>query len=98
MTAAVVEFDALSDSVRSAAENEDFRRFGRSRFVFALVGGVIVRRNSFVLAGARVDQFADGVDALIQAAASNVFFRNAEDFRQTVVGKAHLFRFEHFRR
>src|SRR5205823_12627896 len=54
--AAVVELDSLADPVWPGAEDDGPRlRAARRRLVGFAVGGVVVRRRSLDLAGARVD-------------------------------------------
>ena len=64
VAAAIIEFDALADAIRPAAENDDplaaFRLGGH--FVFVLVRRVVVRRVGFELGGAGIDRLERGDD------------------------------------
>ena len=75
MNTAVIEFDALTDAIRAAAENHHFLRGVAFDFVVAaIVGGIIIRGVSLELRRAGVheaiarhetDAFALGADGVL---------------------------------
>src|SRR5207253_1377910 len=68
VAAAIVELDALADTIGSTAENDDLARLGGSTFARGsctngvLVGTVHVRRERQEFSGTAVDAFEHGVD------------------------------------
>jgi hypothetical protein len=89
--AAVVELDALADSVRSAAEDDDFLFVGRACFVFVAVGGVEVGGVGFEFGGAGIDEAVGGDDAFGFAFGADVVFVDAACFGELAVGEAEFF-------
>ena len=83
--AAVVEFDALADAVRSAAQDEDFFPSRVAGFVFVPVGGVEVGGVSLEFRGAGVHQAVAGNDALFAAFLPHGFFRSTARQRDLAV-------------
>ncbi len=63
VAAAVVKLNALADSVRPAAENQDFLFIRGRGFVFFFVGGVEIRRVAFKFRGAGVNEFVHRTNA-----------------------------------
>ena len=73
MAAAIIELNALTDAVGSAAEDDYFWGSGDARFIFSdalsiykvrfFIGAVVVRRGGFELCGAGVDELEDGLYA-----------------------------------
>ena len=73
LAAAIIELNALTDTVGSAAEDDHLGSSGDARFIFSdalsiykvrlFVGAVVVRRGGFELCGASVDEFEDGLHA-----------------------------------
>ena len=61
--AAVVELDALANTVRAAPEDHDFLAVVVAHFVLDAVGGVVVRREGLELGGAGVHEAVGGDDA-----------------------------------
>ena len=59
MHAAVVELDALPDTVRAAAQDHDLRPIRSDGFVFVFVSRIVVRSIRFELGGARIDGFVN---------------------------------------
>ena len=59
MHAAVVEFNALADAVRTAAKDHDFFPVSRLRFAFFVVSRIHVRRIGGEFAGAGIDALVD---------------------------------------
>ena len=75
--AAVVELDALADSVRTAAEDDDLLLVGLAGFVFVAVGRVEIRRVGFELGGAGIDEAVGRDDADGFAFGADVVFGGA---------------------
>ena len=88
MAAAVVEFDALADSVRATAENHDLLRVvGSGRFVLAVVGAVVV----VLVLHAAHRHCAPAFDhAEFGALLAHVLFADAENLRDVLVAEAVL--------
>ena len=86
MHAGVIEFDALADPVRTAAEHHDLAvRADRNLVRRAGVGRVIVIR---ILDAADRNQAERGGTAELKTALAHLFFRNAEEFREIFVREA----------
>ena len=91
--AAVVELDALADTVRAAAENHDFLFAARRHdFVFVAVAGVVVRREGLELRRARIHETIGRVDAPIFPVGPHGREVALEDVRELRVGETKLFR------
>ena len=56
VNAAIIEFNALADAVRAAAEDHDFPLVAVAPFVLIAIGGVVVGRVSFEFRRAGIDQ------------------------------------------
>ena len=63
VNAAIVKFNALTDSVRSAAEDDHLLAVRAHRLVFALVGGVVIGGLSRKFRSAGVDSLIDRPNA-----------------------------------
>ena len=73
LAAAIIELNALTDTVGSAAEDDHLGSSGDARFIFSdalsiykvrlFVGAVVVRRGGFELCGAGVDKLENGLHA-----------------------------------
>ena len=91
--AAVVELDALADTVRAAAENHDFLFAARRHdFVFVAVAGVVVRREGLELRRARIHETIGRVDAPIFPVSPHGREVALENVRELRVGETKLFR------
>ena len=91
MHTAVVELDALADSVWARAEDHD-AGFGPRANPLVLVGGVVVRRQGLELGGARVDRLERWGDTRGQSGPANLALLPAEQVGQLGIGEAQLFR------
>ena len=83
MYTAIVKFDTLTDTVRTAAEDHDLILVIADRtFVFAVIGGVIV---SIIFRSAYMNTFPRFFHALCDSRIADVFFRNSQDLSQIFV-------------
>ena len=88
MYAAVVEFDPLTDPVRTAAEDHDFRTVARRRaFVLHVVARKVI---GGVFRAADVNAFPGFGDAEAGAGGPDLRFRQAEQLCKVLVGKTVL--------
>ncbi len=80
VAAAIIELDALADSVGATTQNDDpFLVALGGDFGFGFVGAVVVRREGFEFSRTRVDTFVDRTDAHFQAFCSDLRFRFRRD-------------------
>jgi hypothetical protein len=84
----VVELDALTDAVRSRAEDDDLPAVGGADLVLPLVGGVVVRGVGLELGGAGVDRLEDRHLALGEAPGAHAARLRAGEPRDVGVGEA----------
>ena len=56
MNAAIIEFNALADAVRAAAQNHDLALVALAPFVLIAVRGVVIGRVSFEFRRARIHE------------------------------------------
>lgn len=83
MYAAVVKFNALSDTVRAAAKDHDLRLVGFDRvLVRCIVSGVIV---GVVLCTADMDAFPGFLCAKLYPAVPDVILRDFQDLAEILV-------------
>jgi hypothetical protein len=85
--AAEIEFDALSDAIRSGAEDEYLATVGRAHLVLFLVGGVVVRRIGFELRRARVHRLEGRQHIQLLAPCADDLLGRAELARDRGVGE-----------
>ena len=90
MDAAVVEFDALADPVRAAAEDHDLPAGRGDDLVLVAVGGVVVGRERLELGRTGVDQTVNGVDAGLLAMGAHGSKIGRQQVRELHVGVAGL--------
>ena len=92
MDTAVIEFDSLSDAVRSAAENHDLLFPVRlsAGLVDLAIGGIIVGSVCFKLRGAGIDKAVDRHDADLLSRLVDLHFRRMKKKRDLTVGIAHF--------
>src|SRR5581483_1475497 len=64
MAAAVIEFDALSDAVWPASQDEHLLSVGRRRLILFFIRRVQVRRVTFELRGAGIHKLINWADVL----------------------------------
>src|SRR5437667_320392 len=67
MTAAIIEFDSLSDAIRATAQNHDLGPRLGVGFVFVFVRGIQVRRERLEFRGAGIDAFENRSNAVARA-------------------------------
>ena len=95
MDAAVVELDALTDAVRTAAEHHDLPAVGGFGLALLLVGGVEVGGVGRKFGGAGVDALVDGTDAHRQAGGADLGLLRARQLGKASVGEALALEEEH---
>src|SRR4029453_4711776 len=83
--AAVVELDALTDAVRTPAQDDDLGLVRTTRLVLVFVGRVEVRSRGLELGRAGVDRLVDGDDAELPAAVPELELRRPEPAREPPV-------------
>ncbi len=89
MYAAVVEFNALADTVRAAAENHDFVTInGRVRFTLLFISGVHVGGVGGEFRRAGIHAFVDRMQVILLAQLADLRLTHTRQFRQTRIGKA----------
>src|ERR1700732_3397038 len=88
MDTAIIEFNSLPDAVRPAAENHDLAFAALAVLVLVAVGRIIVRRVSFELSGACIDQAVSGKYPRSFAFCAECFFRRPFWNRKLSVGKS----------
>ena len=104
VAAAVVEFDALADTVRSAAEDDDLLAVGRRAFVghlaceWRLVARIHIGGGGSELGGAGVDALVDRAHAERMAQRLDFGFGGIGKHREARVGEAHGFQRAHAER
>src|SRR5471030_1126053 len=86
--AAVVELDALADTVRTAAEDHDLVAARRCSFALFLVSRVEVSGVGGEFGRAGVNALVDREDFQLVTVATQVFLGHAQQLGQTHVGEA----------
>jgi len=92
MNTAIIEFDALTDSVRSAAEDDDLASIGWPRLTLVFVGRIEVRRMRLEFRAASVDSLVDGMDAQAPSLLANLGFGHAPECGDSRIRESQLFR------
>ena len=87
MHAAVVELDALADTVGPATEDHDLALVGGPGFALVLVRGIHVRGGRRELRGAGIDPLEHGTDAECATMSAHVRLGNADQLRDAAVGE-----------
>ncbi|MNU56136.1 hypothetical protein D3C71_452240 [compost metagenome] len=87
MHAAVVEFDALADTVRAAAQHHDLLAIGGRGFALFFVRGVHVSGAGGEFGGARVDALVDRTHVQLVAQLADFGFRGVQQEGQAAVGE-----------
>ncbi|OPY04519.1 MAG: hypothetical protein A4E66_02582 [Syntrophus sp. PtaB.Bin001] len=87
MDTAVIELDALPDSVGTAADDQHPGFFRRPRLAFFLICRIVIGGVGFKLGGAGVDQLIDRQQVFGKTAAAELAFRNFPEFSQPPVRK-----------
>ncbi len=95
MYAAVVELDALADTVWPAAQDNDLVAARRRGFALFLVSGVQVRGVSGELGRAGVNALVDREDFQLVAVGAQVLLGHTQQLGQTLVGEAFALEAEH---
>src|SRR5262245_40144086 len=90
MYAAIVEFDALSDPVRSAAQHDDLFLVADLGLAFFIVGRVEIGSLGGKFCGAAVDALIDGAKMQRTAFFTHCLLCGVEERRQPAVSKALL--------
>ncbi|MNU91376.1 hypothetical protein D3C71_812600 [compost metagenome] len=88
MHAAVVELDALTDTVRAATDDHDLVAIGRGRFALLVIAGVHVSGVGGELGGAGIDPLVDREDVVAGTGLAHLALGHAEDLGETCVGEA----------
>src|SRR5207248_727213 len=88
MAAAIIEFNSLSDTIRPAAENHDFRPCLGVRLVFVFVCGIKVGRKRFKLRGASIHTLKNRCYAIPRALQTHRSRSCSPDLRQLLVAGA----------
>ena len=92
MNTAVIEFDPLTDPVRTAAQNHDFFLFGPLNFVFAIVGRIVIRRVGRKLCSAGINGLIHGqYTQCVTLRAHHILFES-ENMRYLAIAKSPFFR------
>src|SRR5690606_1698860 len=86
--AAVIELDALADTVRAAAEYHHFLSVGRLRLALFFVSRVHVSRRGRELGRAGIDTLIDRPDTELMATRANHRLVDANQRRQAGIGEA----------
>ncbi len=92
MHAAVVEFDALADPVRAAAQDDDFAFCRGSGLVLGFVGGIVVGRVGLEFGGAGIHELVDRQDVPVKTPFADSVLRCFPQFAQAAVGETPAFR------
>ena len=87
MDAAVVEFDALADAVRTAAQDHDFLLVGRIRLALFLVGRVHVSSVRGEFGGTGINALVDRTHAQLVAMLTHGGLCRVQQLGQTLVGE-----------
>ena len=95
MHAAVVEFDALPDAVRPAAQHDDLLAVGRLGLALFLVRGVHVRGVGREFRRAGIDPLVDRADSMGMARGADLTLRHVEEEREAPVREAHALQRPH---
>ncbi len=86
--AAVVELDALTDTVRAATDDHDLVAVGGVGLALLVIAGVHVGGVGGELGGAGIDPLVDREDVVAGAQFTHFTFGHTEDLGQTRVGEA----------
>src|SRR5690606_29619072 len=86
--AAVVELDALPDSIRPAAENHDLLPIRRIGLAELLVRRIHVRGVARKLGRTAIDAFEDGTDVFVVARRANDLFFDADELADAPIAEA----------
>ena len=81
MDTAVIEFNALADAIRAAAEDHDFLTWRRFGFVLAFVGRIKIRSVGGKLSAAGVNGTEDRLDVFLKPPRPQPCFTTAKKFR-----------------
>src|SRR5690606_29705376 len=87
--AAVVELDALPDTVGAAAEHDDFLAVGRLRLALVFVRGIHVRGAGGELGRAGIDALVHGTHIELVAQLADLGFGGIQQERQAAIGEPH---------
>ena len=94
MDAAIIEFDPLADTVRPAAQDDDFLPSGGPAFAYgraepAFIGGIHIRRLRCEFRRAGINPLIDRHHAKLDAECGHISFGAAGEHCQPLIGKAH---------
>ena len=89
MYAAVVKFDSLADAIGAAAQNDNLLFIGRDRFIFVVIGGVVIGRERFEFGRAGIHDLVGRPHPVGFSEASDFRLPFAGQQRQLPVGKSH---------
>ena len=93
MNTAVVKFNALADSVGSAAQDNNFFRIRYPCFAFCFIGGIVIRRGCRKFCGTGVHQLVNRDNAKVFSCLLNLFFRQMGEVCQLFIREAVFFGF-----
>ncbi len=96
VNAAVIEFDTLSDSVRTAAEHHDLAAVCRIRFIFFLVSGVHVSGIRREFSGTSINSLVYRANAQRMTIVSDIIFFNIKKLSQSSVRESFSLQEVHF--
>ena len=85
MDAAVIKFNALTDSVGAATQDHDLFVLGRFCFALIFIGGIHVGRIGRKLCSASVHAFVNGTNIHGVSLCANFVFSGFEQFGQATV-------------
>ena len=88
MAAAVVELDALADTVGAAAKDQHLAAVLGLHFVTLFIGGVVIGRVGFEFRGAGIHQVEGGHDAHFLAQTADVGLGTLPHLGELTVGEA----------
>src|SRR5215470_2780712 len=88
VAAAIVEFNALPDAVRTAAQNHDFGALLRIRLILVFVTRIEIWREGLEFGGAGVDALKNRRNAVARALQANGSRSGAPYLRQLLVARA----------
>ena len=94
MYGAVIELDALSDSYRAGAQDQDlFQGLCFHRFIFPAVNGIVIRCAGCKFRGAGIHHFIGSDDAVVIAHLLDFGFRQAGEAADYIVREFNALRF-----
>ncbi len=76
MNAAVIEFNALADTIGTATQNHDLPAFRWLSLAFFLISGIQIRRTGGEFGGARINPFVNRMDSQRLTQAAHLSFDN----------------------